>query len=107
VTGTSRHEVHRILPEPIYNLFDGVVTGNDVRRGKPHPEPYLLALKKVQLRPEEAMVIENAPFGIRSAKSAGLVCIALETSLPRRYLAKADFIFSSFRELRKKLSLVR
>jgi beta-phosphoglucomutase len=105
VTGTSRHETHRILPKKIFNMFDVVVTGNDVKHGKPHPEPYLLALKKLQCKPDEAFVIENAPFGIRSAKKADLVCIALETSLPKGYLKEADYIFASFRELKARIAL--
>ena len=100
VTGTSRHELHRILPDQLYQLFDAVVTGNDVRHGKPHPEPYRLALKKLKIKSREAMVIENAPFGIRSAKSAGIRCLALATSLPAQHLRQADAVFSSIHELR-------
>jgi beta-phosphoglucomutase-like phosphatase (HAD superfamily) len=77
--------------------------GDEVRHGKPHPEPYLRALKKMRIGSEDAIVIENAPFGIRSAKKAGLACIALETSLCRAYLKSADFIFSSYRDLRRHL----
>jgi beta-phosphoglucomutase len=104
VTGTSQHEAHRILPAVIVDLFDAVITSDDVRHGKPHPEPYLLALKKLRVNPSEAIVIENAPFGIKSAKAAGLRCIALETSLPRKYLKQADFVFSSFKAIKEKLS---
>lgn len=103
VTGTSRHELHRILPKHLYNLFQVVVTGNDVHHGKPHPEPYLMALEKLNLNSNEAVVIENAPFGIQSAKSAKLRCLALETSLPRKHLFEADHIFSSIRELKSKV----
>ena len=45
VTGTSRHELHKILPDNLYSLFDTIITGSDVRKGKPHPEPFLKALK--------------------------------------------------------------
>jgi len=95
VTGTSRHEVHRILPQEMFSLFEVIVTGSDVRNGKPHPEPYEQAMAKLQINPLETIVFENAPFGIRSAKSAGLRCVALETSLPRKYLNEADYIFKS------------
>ena len=99
VTGTSHHEMCRILPESIRRLFSVIVTGSDVRHGKPHPEPYLKSLKKLKLKADEAVVIENAPFGIRSAKRAGLRCLALETSLPRKYLKEADAVFGSIKEL--------
>jgi beta-phosphoglucomutase len=99
VTGTSRHELHRILPAAVRSFFSVIVTGNDVTHGKPHPEPYLRSLKSLNIGPSQAVVIENAPFGILSAKKAGLKCLALETSLPRKYLNEADFVFSSIKEL--------
>ncbi len=104
VTGTSRHEMHRILPDSLFGLFDVTVTGSDVKKGKPHPEPFLKALAKLKASPDEAAVIENAPFGIEAAKRAGLFCFALETSLPRRYLSGADRIVSSFTGLKKALA---
>ena len=107
VTGTARHEAEHILPKGLLRIFDVTITGNDVKKGKPHPEPYLLALKKLKLRPKEAIVIENAPFGIRSAKLAKIACIALETSLPKNYLKDADLVFPSFRKLTKKVSFIR
>jgi len=103
VTGTSRHEMHRILPDKIYERFEVVVTGSEVTHGKPHPEPFQLALKNLALPAEDSMVIENAPFGIRSAKGAGIRCVALETSLGRSYLKEADFIFASIQEMESRL----
>ena len=102
VTGTSRHELYQILPSSLRNLFSVVVTGNDVRHGKPHPEPYLRSLKDLKIDPSRAVVIENAPFGIRSAKKAGIRCLALSTSLPKLYLNEADMVFSSIKELQNK-----
>ncbi len=101
VTGTSRSEALKILPRDILPLFDASVTGDEVRRGKPHPEPYLKAMKLLGVRKDEALVIENAPFGIRAAKAAGLYCAALKTSLPAPYLKEADAVFSSYSTLIK------
>jgi len=99
VTGTSRHELHQVLPAPLRGLFSVIVTGNDVKHGKPHPEPYLKSLKDLKIKSSDAVVIENAPFGIRSAKGAGLQCLALETSLPKKYLHEADAVYSSIKDL--------
>jgi beta-phosphoglucomutase-like phosphatase (HAD superfamily) len=96
VTGTARHEVHKILPDEIFALFDAVVCGCDVQNGKPHPEPYLTALKKLKIDSHQAVVIENAPFGIQSSKTAGIRCLALETSLSKKFLRNADAVFTSF-----------
>lgn len=103
VTGTARHELELMLPVKLYNCFDAVVTGSEVKHGKPHPEPFLRALKKLKIQAKQGVVIENAPFGIHSAKAAKLQCIALETSLKRKYLKQADLIFSSIRELKNKV----
>ncbi|NLE64529.1 MAG: HAD family phosphatase [Elusimicrobia bacterium] len=103
VTGTSRHEMHRVLPEAILACFDVVVTGSDVREGKPAPEPYQKALSLLKVPVSRALVIENAPFGIRSARAAGIRCVALKTSLPESYLSEADLIVRDYQELRRAL----
>lgn len=103
VTGTSRHETIKLLHKDLLQLFDASVTGDEVKNGKPHPEPFLKALKMLQVKASETLVIENAPFGIESAKRAKLYCIALETSLPKRYLQEADRIVPSYNALRAAL----
>jgi beta-phosphoglucomutase len=107
VTGTSRHEMRRILPEDWCNLFAVVITGSDVCNGKPHPEPYLQSLAKLCLKPSDAVAIENAPLGIQAAKKAGLRCLALETSLPEEYLKEADAVFYSIKELERRVQFVK
>jgi beta-phosphoglucomutase len=99
VTGTSRHETEKILPQKLRALFDVTVTGDEVKKGKPNPEPFFKALKLLKMDSGSAVVLENAPFGVKAAKKAGLFCIALETSLPREYLTGADIIFKSYDEL--------
>ncbi|MEJ2413500.1 MAG: HAD-IA family hydrolase, partial [Anaerolineales bacterium] len=74
-----------------------VVTGKDVKQGKPNPEPYLMALEKSHLMRNNAIVIENAPLGIQAAKAAGLFTVAINTGiLVDEILAKAgcDLLFS-------------
>jgi len=93
VTGTARHELEIILPHDIKEKFEIIVTGDAVEKGKPHPEPYLRALAALQLDSEQAIVIENAPLGIQSARAAGLRCLAVETSLTCERLTGADQCF--------------
>ena len=72
------------------------VTALDVEHGKPHPEPYLKGLEKAGVKPEEAIVIENAPLGDRSGTAAGLFTIAVTTGpipAPAFEKEKADLIF--------------
>jgi len=107
VTGTSRTEAQKLLPLDLWNCFEVTVCGCDVQSGKPHPEPYLKALNKLNIGPADALVFENAPFGISSAHAAGIRCLALETSLPRAFLNEADAVFPSFKALRSKVTFIK
>lgn len=103
VTGTSRQEAETNLPPSLIGCFDVLVSGDMVSRGKPHPEPYRTALRRLGASAEDGLVIENAPYGIRSAKGAGLRCIAVTTSLPAEYLQEADKTVHDLEELRSLL----
>lgn len=82
--------------------FDTIVTGQDIHRGKPDPEPYLLTADRLGLAPSGCVVIEDSVNGILSGKAAGCVVIALTTTFPREDLvaAGADFLIDSFSEIR-------
>lgn len=77
------------------------VTALDVKKGKPDPEPYLKGLSIAGVSPEEAIVIENAPLGVRAGKNAGIFTVAVTTGpIPRAEFEKenADVIFPSMTE---------
>ena len=79
-----------------------MVTAFDVTIGKPHPEPYLQGLKKAGVQTNNAVVVENAPLGVESAKAAGLFTIAVNTGkLQDHHLldAGADLLFESMNDL--------
>lgn len=103
VSGTALHEIKEMLTSSFLKKFTTVVAGDEVKHGKPDPEPFLRGLDKLKIKAKDAIVVENAPYGIFSAKSAGLRCIALETYLDAAYLKQANFIFSSYKELRQNL----
>ena len=78
-----------------------MVTAFDVKYGKPNPEPYLMALQKGELKPNEAIVIENAPLGVQAGAAAGIFTIAVNTGpIDGKVLldAGADILFSSMQE---------
>lgn len=80
--------------------FSVVVTSKDVVGHKPLPDPYLAAVQRLGLRPDECVVVEDAEIGIESAKSAGCKCVAVRNDrLPEQNLAPADAIISSLTEL--------
>ena len=67
-----------------------LVTGQDVRLGKPAPDPYLLAAGKLGVHPGECVVIEDAPAGIQAGLAAGAHVIALTTTHKADELKAAD-----------------
>lgn len=99
VTSSSRPTVSRSVPSGLLERFEVVVTGDEVVRGKPDPEPYLTALSLLDLPAQAGRAVENAPAGIRSARSAGLVCYGLTTTLTAEQLSQADAIFPSLNQL--------
>lgn len=82
-------------------FFDAIVTGEDITRGKPDPEPYLLTAEKLGVAPRQCLVIEDSINGVKSGKAAGCTVIALTTTFPRESLleAGADRLIDSFSEL--------
>lgn len=105
VTGTPTNEIVKILPAAIRKLFHCIVAGDQVTHGKPHPEPYLTAARKLGVSPKECVVIENGPNGIISAKKAGMFCIGVTTSLPREYILKSDIVVKTLRDVDRLLKI--
>jgi beta-phosphoglucomutase len=99
VTGTPLKEVHKILPREIFSLFRAIVAGDQVKKGKPDPAPYLKASRILKSTPNQCLVVENAPLGIESAKRAGMFCVAVTTSLPKEYLKQADIIVDKLQDI--------
>ncbi len=64
-----------------------VVTADDVLRGKPDPEPFLLGAQRLGVDPADCLVVEDAPSGIAAATAAGMASIAVLTTNPREQLA--------------------
>ncbi|HVM61030.1 MAG TPA: HAD family phosphatase [Verrucomicrobiae bacterium] len=87
--------------------FDFIITGDEVPRAKPFPDPYLTAARQLGLRPDECVVVENAPLGIESARNAGMICVAVETTLGKEYLTSADHILQKVTDLLNLPFLVR
>ncbi len=99
-TGTKRFlvkETLRILG--IQNVFDVLVTGEEVQSSKPDPEVYSIAIKKLKLKKENILVIEDSVAGVLAAKRAGLKSIAITTSYKHSQLKGAVKTFDSFAQI--------
>lgn len=83
VSGASKKEIEAILDENIgLKSFDVVIAGDDIEEGKPHPSPFQTALQRMNLKPSEAIVVENAPLGVEAAIRAGIEYIVTLNNTP-------------------------
>jgi beta-phosphoglucomutase family hydrolase len=99
VTSTPRANLDLVLPGAgLARAFDTIVAAEDVSRGKPDPEGFLLAARRLGVAPERCLVIEDAPAGIEAARRAGMRSLAVTTTRPRQDLAAADAIVDSLSE---------
>jgi HAD superfamily hydrolase (TIGR01509 family) len=67
----------------IRDLFQAIVCAEDYERGKPHPEPFLLAAKLMSVPPEDCVVFEDSPIGIEAAKAANMAWVHVPGPLER------------------------
>jgi sugar-phosphatase len=79
-----------------------LITSNDIIHGKPHPEPYLKGASLLGFSPEECIVLEDVPAGVRAGKAAGAKVIAFKTTVQESLLreAGADWILNNCADLR-------
>ena len=83
VSGASKKEIEAILDENIgLKNFNVVIAGDDIEEGKPHPSPFQTALRRMDLKPSEAIVVENAPLGVEAAIRAGIEYIVTLNNTP-------------------------
>jgi HAD superfamily hydrolase (TIGR01509 family) len=80
----------------IKELFDVILSGDEVFRGKPSPEIYLAAAGRLGVKPANCLVIEDAPSGVAAAKAAGMKCLAVCTTVGSSELGDADRVVESF-----------
>jgi beta-phosphoglucomutase len=100
VTGGNRERVMDTIENfGLTTYFQTVITSDDVSQTKPSAEPYLLAALRLEISPEDCVVIENAPLGIRSGKAAGMKVVGVTTTLQPHYLKEADVVVGDFIEL--------
>jgi beta-phosphoglucomutase len=103
-SGALRHEIEAILRAGrLHHHFRFIVASGDTPEGKPAPDPYRRAAELHGIAPAGCVAIEDSRWGIESAKSAGLWCIAVTNTYPREALAMADKVIDSLDELTPEL----
>ena len=80
----------------LYDMFEAIVDGNDVSKAKPDPEVFLIAAKKLNKKPDQCIVIEDALAGVQAANNAGMISIAIGD---KDLLHEADYNLPNTNEL--------
>ncbi|MAZ27556.1 MAG: hypothetical protein CL868_10830 [Cytophagaceae bacterium] len=111
VLATMSHwaEVEQIIKAiGIYDAFDFILTREDVQHGKPQPDIYMLAQKKLGLRPHECLVVEDSLNGVKAALAAGLKVFAVTNIFTHNAVVSAgvlppDFIIENPADIDKRI----
>jgi beta-phosphoglucomutase len=102
-SGARREEIDAALNKlengELKKYFKHIVTIDDVSRGKPSPEGYLLAARKLNMSPQDCLAIEDTPTGAAAAKAAGMIVVALSRSLEKTDFDNIDFLARSYDEI--------
>ena len=76
-----------------------LVTADDVEHGKPHPEPYLKGAEKLGFKPDDCLVIEDAPAGIRAGRAAGMKVVGITSTYAASKLGEADAVVAGLAQI--------
>jgi beta-phosphoglucomutase family hydrolase len=95
-SSAPKENIDLVLSElNLARIFDCIVFGQEVSESKPSPQIYLLAAKKLEVAPNDCVVIEDSPLGVKAAKTAGMKCLAITNTHPLENLEEADRVVNS------------
>ena len=100
VASSTSHELIEIILRrlDVLHYFEKIISGEEVKEGKPAPDVYLKAAEAFGVLPSECIAIEDSVMGMRSAKAAGFTCIAYRNSYTHDYSC-ANYVVSDFFEV--------
>ncbi len=96
-TSSRKEKMNLLLTNLSFiHYFDAIVTGEEVHKGKPEPDIFLLAAERLGIDPIDCVVVEDGPIGVTAAKKAGMKCIAITATTPADRLHEADLVIESY-----------
>lgn len=96
---SSKNCRHILERASLIDLFEIIITGNDIEKGKPDPDVFLLAAEKLGLENGECLVVEDAVLGVVAANKAGMRCIGIDRYNNPQRLTGADIVVSDLSEI--------
>lgn len=109
-TSTNRSEAIELLKRAsIFEYFENIICGNEVEKGKPEPDIFLLASKKLGVEPKKCIVLEDSERGILAASRAKMIPIWIPDLIKESNIAKenAEYICDSLLEAKELLREIR
>lgn len=97
VISSSKNSPYILKKTGILKLLDAEVNGNDITKGKPHPQIFLMAAKRMEIKPENCIVFEDAALGVKAAKRAKMFCIGIDRHKDPERLKGADLVVSNLK----------
>jgi beta-phosphoglucomutase len=79
-------------------LFEVIISGNDITKGKPDPQVFLMAAERLGVSPEDSLVFEDATLGVEAAKHAGMKCVGIDRDNHPGLFKKADMVVKDLSE---------
>jgi beta-phosphoglucomutase len=99
-SSTPRENIDLVLDElRLADCFQAIAGGDDVTRGKPDPQVFLIAAERLGIAPAHCVVVEDAVAGVQAALSGGMKALAVTTNHPREALAHAHRVVDSLAEV--------
>ncbi|CEG58767.1 HAD family hydrolase [Legionella fallonii] len=102
-SGATREEINATLNKldngELKKYFKHIVTIDDVSKGKPSPEGYLLTARHLDIHPQYCLAIEDTPKGASAAKNAGMSIAALTSSLDYSHFNNVDLIAQNYDDI--------
>ena len=103
-SGSERAVVEEVLRlDNLGRFFSAVVSGSDIKRGKPAPDIFLRAAELLKVGPEECWVIEDSKPGVAAGLAAGMQVIAITNTHPADELAHATHVVRTYEEIERLL----
>lgn len=98
-SGQSKRTVDLLKNNKAYHYFSAVIGFDKVKNAKPAPDLFLQAAHSLNINPEDALVVEDAPLGIKAGKKAGMKVVALTNTFDKNKLYEADYVINDIEEL--------
>ena len=104
VTASPRHSLNKTIKKLNLNFyFDYIVSGEDATNNKPHPDPYILMMNKLNVLPKYVVIVEDSLVGLNAALASGAHVVAKTGSVPNEQLSHISYKINHLSEINKSL----